>query len=71
MHFFVPNLDKRKKRLLAEAENDLLDAEKGLEDATAIAEMSRKRVLRLRKDVDKVLHEEAAIAKRNSESDPS
>ena len=58
-NWFAADVDKRKKRLLAEAENDLLDAEKGLEDAVAIADAFRKRVTRLRADVQEVLMREA------------
>jgi hypothetical protein len=71
MYFiFTADLDKRKKRLLNEAEHNLLDAEKGLEDATAIREMCKKRVLRLQKEVEQVIaKEQAAIEQKRSRSE--
>lgn len=46
--FFAPDLEKRKARLLLEAEHELLDAHKNVENAQAILDATQKRVMRLR-----------------------
>ena len=46
--FWTPDPLARTKRLLAIAENELLDAEKGVEDWTATAKALRVRVARLK-----------------------